>query len=617
MGVDVAYHIGGNFEGNGTNFGYVGGYLVMIPDVDPGMINAFDLEVRLRSQVRHIEKVKFYYKKPLEEGVDAYRMIITDDHIRDLCTTYAGRDVFDIYVERMVDETGHREVNVGDSDESDSEYDENELESESEDSDFEVGSWLSEEDREEAEEVRKQVQEAKDNLKRGVPFLCNHNGDAYKSDGSDSDDIGYYQGTDSDNETMRRKSPYPKYDRNTATPYFKTTMTFSSMKEGLVPSISTLFPSAQHRLCARHIYSNWRKKYKNPAWQSMFWQCAKASTEALFNRFKEELGKDNVEAAEAMTTIDPKHWSRAYFSTDVKCDSVDNNMSESFNSLILEARHKPIFSMLEDIRIMCMEQIAAKRLLAMEWKGAYCPKILRKLAGRAKMSRYCHIIGNGKDGYEVRYKNEDRFVVQLELAKCSCRSWELTGVPCPHAISCIICEGKDPQEFIDDCYTVERYWKTYDNVMILMNGHSAWVPSQYDPVLPPLRRKMPGRPKKNRVRSVEEKEVGIRRRRRKYTDEELMARDKNDSSKMSRVARIMTCKSCKKEGHNTRTCSLQKENQVNQGKTNGKKFQGIGVYTNIDTGRTVVDPGTASQRVLHHGSGQAADTLDSGTTRRF
>ncbi|CAN1176100.1 hypothetical protein LINPERHAP2_LOCUS32339, partial [Linum perenne] len=95
------------------------------------------------------------------------------------------------------------------------------------------GSWLSEEDREEAEEVRKQVQEAKDNLKRGVPFLCNHNGDAYKSDGSDSDDIGYYQGTDSDNETMRRKSPYPKYDRNTATPYFKTTMTFSSMKEGL------------------------------------------------------------------------------------------------------------------------------------------------------------------------------------------------------------------------------------------------------------------------------------------------------------------------------------------------------------------------------------------------
>ncbi|CAN1797300.1 hypothetical protein LINPERHAP1_LOCUS21217 [Linum perenne] len=178
-----------------------------------------------------------------------------------------------------------------------------------------------------------------------------------------------------------------------------------------------------------------------------------------------------------MTTINPKHWSRAYFSTDVKCDSVDNNMSESFNSLILEARHKPIFSMLEDIRIMCMEQIAAKRLLAMEWKGAYCRKILRKLAGRAKMSRYCHIIGNGKDGYEVRYKNEDRFVVQLELAKCSCRSWELTGVPCPHAISCIICEGKDPQEFIDDCYTVERYWKTYDNVMILMNGPSAWVPS--------------------------------------------------------------------------------------------------------------------------------------------
>ncbi|CAN1163652.1 hypothetical protein LINPERPRIM_LOCUS32744 [Linum perenne] len=258
----------------------------------------------------------------------------------------------------------------------------------------------------------------------------------------------------------------------------------SDQQKGLVPSIAELFPDSDHRLCARHIYNNWRKKFKNPGWQKIFWLCAKSSTEALFIRNKEELSKENVAAAEAMTNIDPKHWSRAYFPTTVKCDSVDNSMSESFNSLILEARHKPIFSMLEDIRTMCMEQIAVKRDLAIKWKADFCPKILSKLAARAKGVRYCHIIGNGNDGYEVRYKDEDRYSVQLDKGKCSCRSWDLTGIPCSHAITCIISEGKDPERYISDWYTVARYWNTYDHVMKPMDGHTSWAPSQYAPVLP-------------------------------------------------------------------------------------------------------------------------------------
>ncbi|CAN1140274.1 hypothetical protein LINPERPRIM_LOCUS24738 [Linum perenne] len=98
--------------------------------------------------------------------------------------------------------------------------------------------------------------------------------------------------------------------------------------------------------------------------------------------------------------------------------------------------------------------------------------------------------------------------------------------------------------------------------MLPIDGHTLWVQSQYAPVLPPMVRKMPGRPKKNRVRGVEEKEDVVRRRKRKYTNEDLMARDKNDPTKISRIGRIMTCKSCKQEGHNKRTCALNKKSQV-------------------------------------------------------
>ncbi|CAN1785424.1 hypothetical protein LINPERHAP1_LOCUS16869 [Linum perenne] len=393
----------------------------------------------------------------------------------------------------------------------------------------------------------------------------------------------------------------------------------SDQQKGLVPSIANLFPNAEHRLCARHIYANWRKRFQCNKWQKMFWKCAKATTEPFFNLKKEELITANPAAAEAMVVVDPKHWARAFFSTDIKCDSVDNNMSESFNSLILEARHKPIYSMLEDIRTMCLEMISVKRGLANKWRSSNCPKILKKLAKNAAKSRFCHILSNGKDGYEVRYK-ANRFCVHVRQMKCSCRAWDLSGIPCAHAITCISSEGLNPEDYISPWFTVDKYNQIYDHVMDPMDGPKSWPRSDYAIVLPPAFRAMPGRPKKNRVQAVEEKEDKMRKKRRRiYERDELLTRDNRDSSKLGRVGRVMSCKSCKGEGHNRRTCPLLKEQRVRKhdtstsvlslnilvtfvfvlqenrdggsgsGLVSTNQFQGFGAYTNEHTGRTVLN----------------------------
>ncbi|CAN1300921.1 hypothetical protein LINPERPRIM_LOCUS24736 [Linum perenne] len=161
VNVNMAYHVGGKFEGSGSNFHYVGDEIINIPDMNPDMITEFGLEVALKGQISHVENVKFYYKKPLEEGVDGYQMILNDFHIKELCATYSGKDVYDIYVERECGPVNESNSEYG---ESDSEYGENEFSSESEDSNDEVGSWISEEDREEVEEIGRKAREAKENL---------------------------------------------------------------------------------------------------------------------------------------------------------------------------------------------------------------------------------------------------------------------------------------------------------------------------------------------------------------------------------------------------------------------------------------------------------------------
>ncbi|CAN1324472.1 hypothetical protein LINPERPRIM_LOCUS33110 [Linum perenne] len=126
MNVNLAYHVGGKFDGIGTNFGYVGGHVVTIDEVDPNQITLWDVEVGLKSQVRDIKQMKFYYKKPSEEGVDAYRVIIQDSHITDLIQAYRGRDVYDIFVEEADGIIGGSGVRPDvKSDKSDEKYDDN------------------------------------------------------------------------------------------------------------------------------------------------------------------------------------------------------------------------------------------------------------------------------------------------------------------------------------------------------------------------------------------------------------------------------------------------------------------------------------------------------------
>ncbi|KAG5621997.1 hypothetical protein H5410_007215, partial [Solanum commersonii] len=100
--------------------------------------------------------------------------------------------------------------------------------------------------------------------------------------------------------------------------------------------------------------------------------------------------------------------------TQVKCDSVDNNMSECFNSWILAARHKTIITMLDEIRVKMMTRIAKLREFTNTW-----------------MSVNCNIEFNGVDGFEVK---EGPFQHSVDLGRwtCSCRVWQLKGIPCLH-----------------------------------------------------------------------------------------------------------------------------------------------------------------------------------------
>lgn len=77
--------------------------------------------------------------------------------------------------------------------------------------------------------------------------------------------------------------------------------------------------------------------------------------------------------------IPPRHWSKSRFTLDAKTNMLLNNMSEAFKSVIVEAGHKPIVTVCDDIKICLMERWALNIMKVLVWEGSALPKIKKWL----------------------------------------------------------------------------------------------------------------------------------------------------------------------------------------------------------------------------------------------
>ncbi|KAK3151111.1 hypothetical protein QOZ80_3AG0241870 [Eleusine coracana subsp. coracana] len=93
----------------------------------------------------------------------------------------------------------------------------------------------------------------------------------------------------------------------------------------------------EHRNCARHIYANWKKYFRNKEWQKKFWKCAKAPCLMMFNLARAKLAKETSEGAQAILNTHPQHWSRAWFSQHSVSNSRKRKTSEGLSQTMSES----------------------------------------------------------------------------------------------------------------------------------------------------------------------------------------------------------------------------------------------------------------------------------------
>ncbi|XVF65088.1 hypothetical protein PTKIN_Ptkin09bG0218700 [Pterospermum kingtungense] len=284
----------------------------------------------------------------------------------------------------------------------------------------------------------------------------------------------------------------------------------SDMQKGLIRSVQEILPLVEQRMCARHIYARWGKRNSGKELQYQFWVTARSPNEPEMRKQLDDMAEleNGLAAKEDLLEHWPvQGWCQAFFSDVVKCDVIDNNMCETFNGVILEARCKPIISMLEEIRIYVMKRLVLKREYMKKWKTNYAPRILERLEKSRKLAGKWEVEWNGSAKHEVYWDDAENhlresYTVRLQNHSCTCRKWDISGVPCQHAVAAIMYEGADPLSYLSEYFCKEMYKKAYMHMLNPVKGQMFWPKSNDGPLLPPLVKRMPDRPAKKKEKGT-------------------------------------------------------------------------------------------------------------------
>ncbi|KAH0652801.1 hypothetical protein KY289_030479 [Solanum tuberosum] len=93
-----------------------------------------------------------------------------------------------------------------------------------------------------------------------------------------------------------------------------------------------------------------------------------------------------------------------------------------------------------------MSRLQKNRDNMMNHNHKICPRILLKLEQNKDKAAECIAIKSDEFHYQIEDSHLRLFSVDLKERTCSCRNWDLTRIPCNHAITAIWVKKDEPEK---------------------------------------------------------------------------------------------------------------------------------------------------------------------------
>ncbi|KAK8621106.1 hypothetical protein V6N13_067547 [Hibiscus sabdariffa] len=102
--------------------------------------------------------------------------------------------------------------------------------------------------------------------------------------------------------------------------------------------------------------------------------------------------------------------------------------------------------------------------------GVFIGKTLKDQLWKAARATYVTQFQSAMDELKVSCGPSSQHSVNIQEWTCSCRKWQLTGIPCIHAISVILSIEDRPEKYVDSCYFVSTQRAIYSHLISPVRG---------------------------------------------------------------------------------------------------------------------------------------------------
>ncbi|CAK8544868.1 unnamed protein product [Lathyrus sativus] len=283
----------------------------------------------------------------------------------------------------------------------------------------------------------------------------------------------------------------------------------SERQRAMVEAVETHFPSASHGFCLRYVSENFRDTFKNTKLVNIFWNAVYALTAAEFESKITEMIEISQDVISWFQHFPPYLWAVAYFD-GVRYGHFTLGVTELLYNWAQECHELPVVQMMEYIRQQMTSWFNDRRDVGMGWTSILVPSAEKRISEAIADAHCYQVLRANEVEFEI-VSTERTNIVDIRSRECSCRRWQLYGLPCAHAAAALISCGHNAHMFAEPCFTVQSYRMAYSQVINPIPDKSQWREhgegaeggggARVDIVIrPPKTRRPPGRPKKKVLR---------------------------------------------------------------------------------------------------------------------
>lgn len=255
---------------------------------------------------------------------------------------------------------------------------------------------------------------------------------------------------------------------------------------GVLEAIEDCIPLAHCRQCCCSIYNQMLVQFPDPPVKDLFWAACRSTSEVQFTRYIKMIQSSSIECHQWLFQTQWKKWALHCMPVWVKCTNVTimltvylRNSFAKFFSLSIADRFAAISSFIADT-------YERRRLSGWNWlRNKITPSVQQQIRNRVIQGQQIRILYS--TGRQMKVEDTDSMTYEVDITSmtCTCRLWQLSGIPCSHACRCLEELGENIEDNVHQLFSMDQYRTTYASGMDKLPERSKWQLKLCDEILPP------------------------------------------------------------------------------------------------------------------------------------